>query len=753
VRYDPLPRVLVVVIAGLLVPATLLTQQKPSARLTSVSGSVTVKGPGATEAVPAQENSAIAEGCELSTSAGSTASVKMQDGSTLQFAELTRAGFTQMNKDADGSTINVITLQRGRVRFHFTPEKQESYKVQVADATVSSTGKVEFDAGFSQGTVSVRALAGSVVVSAGSGSRTLAKGRFLEYRPSDEPQAAKSHARVVRLSYLSGSVTLKRPGAAEEEKALLNTPIQEGFEVSTAGGSYAEVEFENGSTARLGEQSKLLFQQLALDAHGNKLNGLTFEQGYGTFNFVPERQSTNQQERNGARRLEANQQDVYRVRLADATLSAEGKCEFRTDLADDRYRVEVFKGNVDIATGNQSAKLGEGKVLERQTGNALLASSTQKGIVKDDWDRWTEARDRQEELAGKDEAVHPTGPSYGWSDLNTYGEWVTLPGDRFGWSPYAPVGWSPYSYGAWQSYPGMGWTWLSADPWGWVTDHCGFWDFDPTFGWYWLDPMFGCGMWYPSFVTWYGGPGWIGWQPIPPRHVPPGRPRPGGTVLSVHGAREIVKVPASVVQKGQMITAQTVSHIPATGATRIEEPGLEPSPRTIPRSSSATAEATHASAGGFGFTRASAPSTILMGGDAAKESELLSAHGIRSSHQPLRAAQGSTLGGRYQVHGSTGEFRGGVGSGGGLFGRGGAAGSRNGGPIIGGRSGGSGPVVASHGSSGGGGGSGARASGSSGGASYSGGSGGHSGGGGGSIASGGGGSAGGASAGGGGGHH
>ena len=44
---------------------------------------------------------------------------------------------------------------------------------------------------------------------------------------------------------------LKRPGSAEQEQAMVNTPIQEGFELSTSSGSYAEVEFENGSTARI----------------------------------------------------------------------------------------------------------------------------------------------------------------------------------------------------------------------------------------------------------------------------------------------------------------------------------------------------------------------------------------------------------------------------------------------------------------------------------------------------------------------
>ena len=70
-------------------------------------------------------------------------------------------------------------------------------------------------------------------------------------------------------------------------QSQVNTPIQEGFEVSTAANSYAEVEFENGSTARLGEFSKLSFDQLAMDEDGNKLNRLTFEHGYATFISCP----------------------------------------------------------------------------------------------------------------------------------------------------------------------------------------------------------------------------------------------------------------------------------------------------------------------------------------------------------------------------------------------------------------------------------------------------------------------------------
>ena len=204
-------------------------------------------------------------------------------------------------------------------------------------------------------------------------------------------------------------------------------------------------------------------------------------------------------------------------------------------LDQDRFRVEVFSGSVDVATSTLSTKVGEGRALEHKSGSGELALNTQKGIVKDAWDQWTEARDKQVLLTQQDEAVHPNGPRYGWSDLDTYGEWVTLSGSRFGWSPYAGAGWSPYTNGHWEWYPGLGWVWISAEPWGWVTDHCGLWDFDAGLGWYWMNPMFGCGLWQGALVNWYGGPGWIGWQPKGPSHPIPHPPGSSSSRPPVRG--------------------------------------------------------------------------------------------------------------------------------------------------------------------------------------------------------------------------
>jgi ferric-dicitrate binding protein FerR (iron transport regulator) len=773
------------VVAGLLfLPAALFSQQQNTSlrrtlRFSYVSGNVTVKLPGDAQGAPAQLNALIEEGSEVTTWGDSYATLKTENGSTIYLSELTSANITQLDQDADGSKLGVVTLEKGEAGFHFIPDSQGSYEVKIADVTLSPNGKAEFRTVFGDGTLQVRVSAGSVTLSAHSGSMTLGKGRFVEYHPSADAEVAASHARVVRLSYVSGTVTLDRPGSAVEEPATVNTPIQEGYNLSTSADSYAEVEFENGSTARLGEKSKLLFHQLALDANGNKLNGMTFEQGYATFHFMPEHNaalSTEQHGGNGATDFLPEFSDVYHVKMADATLTANGKCRFRTDLEPDRFRVEVFNGAVDVATPAKSSKVGEGRVLEHQFAGSALAFKAYGGIVRDDWDQWTDARDKQAQLAARDEPVHPVGPSYGWNELDTYGEWVQLRGGRFGWSPYAQAGWSPYTNGQWESYPGIGWTWVSAEPWGWLPYHCGEWDFDSIFGWYWMNPMFGCGLWQSALVNWYMGPGWIGWspgrpKPVPPGGRPPGRPRPVPASGPGHSAREIVAVPTSVVQNRQLITPQMVKRVEPAAGRLIERPPFEPSPRlasatTSPapgaalaatsKSTSSKATLASASRGGPGRGFAShhaAPSTILMGGDADKESMLLTIHNAHSSREPLRAAEGTTLGGRYAVYGSTGEFRGAASRGGGKRT---GAGSRNG-PLIG--LGGSGAAVMPHGQ----GGSGSHGGGYSGGGSSGGG---HSGGGGGSISSGGGsaavssggghsggGGVGGASGGGGGGHH
>ena len=294
---------------------------------------------------------------------------------------------------------------------------------------------------------------------------------------------------------MEGVVTVRRPESSEWATATVNTPIQEGFSVATDKKSFAEVQYENGSTIWLGELSSIDFTQLALSPQGGHINHLTLDEGYATLRVIPQHY------------------DEYLLNASGVSLTPRGKTEFRADLNQVGMRVEVFRGRVRAAGPNQTETLAKNHALARGIDPAATFQATDK-IEKDSWDKWTDAREQQSDLAYNDEAVSPGAPLYGWDDLDVYGEWSYFPGYGNAWSPYEPLGWSPYSAGMWDWYSGMGYTWISGEPWGWLPFHYGFWNFDAGMGWFWMPGSFAA--WNPAMVNWYTGPGWIGWAPIGP---------------------------------------------------------------------------------------------------------------------------------------------------------------------------------------------------------------------------------------------
>src|ERR1700722_14904488 len=100
---------------------------------------------------------------------------------------------------------------------------------------------------------------------------------------------ALSHARVVSLSMVHGLVALRKSETGEWFHATLNAPVEEGFVIATERNSFAEVQFENGSTVRIGEFSRVEFNQLALAPHSGHVNHLTLVVGLATVNVIPEK--------------------------------------------------------------------------------------------------------------------------------------------------------------------------------------------------------------------------------------------------------------------------------------------------------------------------------------------------------------------------------------------------------------------------------------------------------------------------------
>lgn len=363
-----------------------------------------------------------------------------------------------------------------------------------------------------------------------------------------------SQARAVRLSFVEGNVTLLRPDVQGWAEAPVNTPLQEGFELSTGENSFAEVQFENGGTIRLGQFALLDFTKLELAPDGSMIDQVELRQGYATFHPLSSRYG-----------------EALQVGTPYGVLAAQSRTLFRVDLVQGVERVEVFSGEVDVQSNLGAMTIESDSVLIMQPG-ATEPTVVSQGITKDDWDQWVD--DRETRMA-----IPPNGPSadtytddasappYGWSDLQQYGSWSYVPGEGYGWAPaFITGGWSPYSAGQWCWYHGWGYTWIGAEPWGWLPYHYGGWDLIPGKGWIWFPGSLRT--WHASRVTWFHGPNWVGW-------VPRSHNRDGGLACGNNCGGGAVSI--STFRHGGLLTSGVMLGFNPTSGERVSEPGIIPS--------------------------------------------------------------------------------------------------------------------------------------------------------------------------------
>jgi Family of unknown function (DUF6600)/FecR protein len=367
-----------------------------------------------------------------------------------------------------------------------------------------------------------------------------------------------SHARIVRLSFVEGPVQIQRSASEEWADAVVNTPIQEGFRVATSDGGFAEIEFENSSTVRIGQDSLLEFTQLALAENGGKINRVTLQKGYATFHFMPEKD------------------DQYEVMTPNGAITPQSKTKFRIDIDNTAERLEVFSGSVYV-----DSNLGGGTVAKGNTvlidPNASDTWSIAQGVTGDDWDHWVDNREEvllasqnlspSPQLGGYDDSL------YGWNDLDYYGTWSMVPGYGFCWIPNASQGWSPYTVGQWAWYPGMGFTWISYEPWGWLPYHYGDWIYAPGSGWVWNPNNLGA--WYPARVVWFQGPDWVGWAP----GRRSGNGAPTSSCANAQGC--MVRVSVARFTYGGPINGNDLLRIKTGAGQSVSQPSINPTGRVL----------------------------------------------------------------------------------------------------------------------------------------------------------------------------
>jgi hypothetical protein len=321
----------------------------------------------------------------------------------------------------------------------------------------------------------------------------------------------------VRLSYVEGQVRLTQGGQVIADQAAVNTPLFEGMQLSTADDGKAEIQFEDGSVARLSPDTTLTITAL----HGEGANGeaeMSVNGGLAYFELQGSSAS-----------------GQMAVHFGDTVATASGFTVLRVKMDTPPGEVAVFSGNTHLERANGALTLdlhgGENVTLSASApGLYVLAES----IDPDSWDAWNSDRDQAltTQASAETGAASNIAPNDtqnpAWSDLDANGNWYNVPGQGYVWSPYdaSNSGWDPYGYGNWIFSPGYGYIWASGYNWGYLPYSCGAWNFYNGFGWGWAPGLGGCQPWWGS--GYYGGPRFGSFLPggyRPPRR--PGFPRGG----------------------------------------------------------------------------------------------------------------------------------------------------------------------------------------------------------------------------------
>jgi hypothetical protein len=298
------------------------------------------------------------------------------------------------------------------------------------------------------------------------------------------PLPDASNQPTLRLSDVQGNVQVYRGDLLAFPQAFVNMPIVEGMRIVTGNSGRTEIQFADGSVARLAPNSSLLVAHLGSISDGiftARLRALT---GLSYYEF----------------NTQGNQ---YTLAVGPETVVPSGNAVLRVDMDNSPYQLADMQGGLQVLHGSDL-------IVSLQSGQSVTFHPSDpemyeliNSIAPNSWDQWNANRDADlAELASSGNQSTASDNS-AWNELNAYGDWYNVPGYGEGWAPSGVnQDWDPYGYGWWGYYPAFGYTWISGYPWGWWPYHCGNWNWFGGYGW----------VWFPGNCGWggYGG----GWYPM-----------------------------------------------------------------------------------------------------------------------------------------------------------------------------------------------------------------------------------------------
>lgn len=186
------------------------------------------------------------------------------------------------------------------------------------------------------------------------------------------PYSQENHIRIVRVSYAEGSVLLNNQGVTA------NMPLIEGNVLATGVNSFAEIEFEDGSTLRVGPNTQLMFAQLARLSSGEALTRVDLDEGEAEI------------------KTSSRMPGEFTVGAANKTIRVPGGARVRVLSAQgDPLELAVWAGEVTV----HDPESGQDVAVEKEETFTLAADDPQqydleKGIDADALDQFSESRDQ-----------------------------------------------------------------------------------------------------------------------------------------------------------------------------------------------------------------------------------------------------------------------------------------------------------------------------------------------------------------------
>jgi len=340
--------------------------------------------------------------------------------------------------------------------------------------------------------------------------------------------------RAARLTYIQGQVRVEEANSTANSVAVVNMPLVEGTVISSGADGQAEIEFEDGSLARITPNSGISLVNFSIDSSGTYQTRIAVLGGLAYFE------------------LRAGTKYVYSVDAGGEVFSPVENATVRVNFDEAPAAIAVLDGSAHVAAGGSSMDATAGQTVQTDTSGGLGVLITRSAIAPESWDRWNEDRD---EAAANEEGSQTDlrskfagSQGYGWSDLDANGSWYNVPGKGPVWQPDLAAnsqedgtgqdagsqdagsqdasdggGFDPYGYGSWAWTP-AGYSWASAYGWGWLPYRCGQWSYYDGFGWGWSPSPF-------CAVIGFGGYGYGGYGfnlgVLPPGYRRPHRPIPG----------------------------------------------------------------------------------------------------------------------------------------------------------------------------------------------------------------------------------